>query len=187
MGTVRILLGIICLNLVFSNGVFKRNMLSKSVDPVRTEQNREALVKIAEGEIGVRELTGHNDGKRIGIYQKYAGIHPGDAYCAAYISWVFGQAGYVRPRSGWCPDLFPATRLAKCALPGDILGIYFPDLKRIAHVGLVVGQRGHWVESCEANTNVAGSREGDGVYRKVRHIRTISKIADWVAERSVTR
>jgi len=65
-------------------------------------------------------------------------------------------------------------------LPGDVLGIYFPNLNRIAHVGIVEKLMGHWCVSIEGNTSVSGSREGDGVYRKIRHLKTIHSLADWI-------
>jgi len=46
---------------------------------------------------------------------------------------------------------------------GDIFGIYFPDKKRIAHVGFVDQWQEDWVITVEGNTNGSGGREGDGV------------------------
>jgi hypothetical protein len=116
-------------------------------------------------------------------YLRSVGLHAGDPYCAAFISYLFLKGNYKAPKSGWCPDLFPSSRLARSTLPGNVIGIYYIDKKRIAHVGLIEEMDGEWCLSIEANTNVAGSREGDGVYRKRRHIRTIYKISDWISER----
>lgn len=137
------------------------------------------LLDIAKREIGVRELTGLNDGVRVGEYQKAAACRKGDAWCACFVSWVFKTAGYARPRTGWSPDLFPAKRLVSEPIPGTVLGIYFPELKRIAHCGLVTGIKGDWITSCEGNTNIAGSREGDGVYQRIRHRKSIRRFAEW--------
>ena len=142
-----------------------------------------AIVTTASHEIGVRELTEHNDGKRVEAYLSAVGLTKGAPYCAAFVSFVFAKCGQSKPRTGWCPDLFPASRLARAALPGDVAGIYFPEKGRVAHVGIVVHQIGSWVTTTEANTNVAGSNEGDGVYKKLRNIKTIHSIADWVTER----
>lgn len=139
------------------------------------------LVKRARRELGVRELTGNNDGMRVKLFLKCVGINIPAPWCAAYISFVFAQEGYPLPHSAWSPDLFPVSRLARSALPGDVLGIYFPELHRIAHVGIVEKMDGDWCLSIEGNTNVAGSRTGGGVYRKRRHVRTISKYADWIS------
>lgn len=61
-----------------------------------------------------------------------------------------------------------------------VMGIYFPSKGRIAHCGIVTAVKGEWIESTEGNTNVAGSREGDAVMKKLRHKRTIAKYADWM-------
>lgn len=61
-----------------------------------------------------------------------------------------------------------------------VLGIYFPALKRIAHCGIVSALRGDFVETIEGNTSADGSREGTGVFRRLRHKRTIAKYSDWL-------
>jgi hypothetical protein len=63
---------------------------------------------------------------------------------------------------------------------GLVFGIYFPDLKRIGHCGFVEGVRGEWVQTIEGNTGPEGSREGIGVFRRLRHKRSICKYADWI-------
>ncbi len=145
-------------------------------------KSRLLLVKIAQGELGLREKTGRNDGKRIGEFLTVAGLRRPEPWCAAFVSWVFAEAGFEKPRSGWSPDLFPVSRLARSALPGNVIGIYFPEKKRIAHVGLIEKEDGDWLISLEGNTNITGSREGDGVYRKRRHRKSIYKISDWVSQ-----
>lgn len=146
-------------------------------------KSRASLISYAEKEIGVREQTGNNDGPRISQYLHTVGLSHREPYCAAFVCWVYAQAGFNQPRSGWSPDLFPGSRLARSALPGDVLGIYFKAYGRIAHVGLIVRQEGDFIISIEGNTNLAGSREGEGVYLKKRHIKTIHSMADWVKER----
>jgi hypothetical protein len=76
----------------------------------------------------------------------------------------------------------PAYRTGRLATPiaGDIFGLYFPDKKRIAHAGFVDQWDGTWMISVEGNTNVSGSREGDGVYRKRRLVRTVYKVARYL-------
>jgi len=56
---------------------------------------------------------------------------------------------------------------------------YFPDKKRIAHVGFVDSWDDKYVITVEGNANEAGSREGDGVYRKRRLIGSIYQVARW--------
>ncbi len=137
------------------------------------------LIPIAEAELWVREETGNNDGTRVEEYQAAAGLKKGDPYCAAFISWVFKQAGYNAPRTGWSPSLFPVAKLVKAAAPGNVFGIYFPSLKRIAHCGFVASVKGDWIGTIEANTNISGNREGDGVHKRLRHKKSIYRYSEW--------
>lgn len=151
-------------------------------DSFAGEKIRGSLLAIAEKEVGVRERSGNNDGERVELYLKYIGLPKGHAWCAAYTSWVYGKAGLSRPRTGWTPALFPENRLVKKPKPADLFGIYFPSLKRIAHTGFVVSIKSDWVLTIEGNTNIEGGREGDGVYKKRRHLRTIAKFANWIGK-----
>ncbi len=179
MATTRILLLLFCFAPVFGSWLPERDLLIFPVSMKRAEEQlaAAALIRIAEKELGVRELSGRNDGARVEVYLRHVGLKKGYAWCAAFVSWVHGQAGYAKPKSAWSPDLFPASKRCLSAQPGAVLGIYIPALKRIAHVGLVTGIRQDWVESIEGNTNAAGSREGDGVYRRFRHKRFINAYA----------
>ena len=171
MATAKFILGILCLAAFGRGHVPNRHLLKE-------EPNQ--IIAIAEKELGVHEATGNNDGKRVESYLKYVDCSKGAPWCAAFVSWVFHQAGYDKPRTAWSPDLFPSRLSVTVVKPGLVLGIYFKDLGRIAHCGIVTGSRGDWVSSIEGNTNVSGSREGDGVYRKLRHIKTINRFADWL-------
>jgi hypothetical protein len=64
---------------------------------------------------------------------------------------------------------------------GEIFGLYFKSKKRVAHVGAVLEDFGDgWVLTIEGNTNDAGSREGNGVYTRLRHKSQIYVVARWV-------
>lgn len=65
---------------------------------------------------------------------------------------------------------------------GDVFGIYFPDKKRIAHVGFIDHWDGTWLITVEGNTNSSGSREGDGVYRKRRPVQSIYQVARYIVQ-----
>jgi cell wall-associated NlpC family hydrolase len=187
MATIKLFFSIICFAFVSGNGMLGGNLLRapQITYAARAGSNtelpqRSSLVGIARGELGVREQTGNNDGPRVESYLRSVGLKKGQAWCAAFVSWIYAQAGFAKPRSGWSPDLFPSSRLARSALPGDVLGIYFKAYKRIAHVGLVIKQDGDWMLSVEGNTNLEGSREGQGVYLKKRHRKTICAFSDWL-------
>lgn len=184
MSTIHILLCVICLVITLGFGMPQRNLLKHQQRfATLADWKRAALLRTAAKEVGVRELTGNNDGVRIKIYLAAVDIKSNAPWCAAFVSWVYQVNGYTQPHSAWSPDLFPRARLTAKPLPGDVMGIYFPALKRIAHVGLIIGQKNDWIISIEGNTNISGSRNGDGVYRKMRHIRTIYRTANWLKER----
>jgi len=139
-------------------------------------------------EVGIRELTGNNDGMQVQVYLKYVGLQKGNPWCAAFVCWVLGQNNISNPKSGYCPTLFSGQnevwkRTLKnnfSPLPGDVFGIYFPEKKRIAHVGFVDTWTSKTVNTVEGNTNDAGSREGDGVYRKIRLTRQIYAVTRFI-------
>jgi hypothetical protein len=174
MSTIRVLLVIICF--VAVNGYRLPNRYLLSADA----QQREQLLKIAGKEIGVREKSGHNDGERVEAYLESVRLKKGQPWCAAFISWVFKQGAYAQPRTGWSPALFNTKVNTKVVQAGNVFGIWFSNLKRIAHVGLVEKREGDWLVTIEGNTNVAGGREGDGVYRKRRPLKSIYAFADWL-------
>jgi hypothetical protein len=65
---------------------------------------------------------------------------------------------------------------------GDVFGIYFPDKNRIAHTGFIDQWDGTWLITVEGNTNDSGGREGDGVYRKRRPVKSIYQVARYIRQ-----
>jgi len=154
----------------------------------------EAVAQAAESKIGVRESGGPNKGASLAPFfaadwYDPNGAAPGDdgyAWCAAFVCWcvqvaVAGRSiTFERPRtpSAWGMEawslaqdnstwtLKPAGRDIQ---RGDIVVFNF------SHVGIAVGpvDSNGFVPTVEGNTNAAGSREGDGVYRKLRSIQSI--------------
>lgn len=60
--------------------------------------------------------------------------------------------------------------------PGDFVVFDF------SHIGLVVKDKGNHIETIEANTNSAGSRDGDGVWQKLRSrslVQCFVRVLDW--------
>lgn len=138
----------------------------------------------------MRERSGQNDGARVATYLRAVGYGEGYPWCAAFVSWAFQEAGIDAARTAWAPAWFPAGRLVYrrgdrgyVAQPGDVFGLYYPRKGRIAHVGFIDGEAGGFYITVEGNTNGAGSREGDGVYRKRRAKRTIYRASRWVPSR----
>ena len=141
-------------------------------------QVRSRILEIAAAEIGVREATGRNDGARVEEYLRYTGLGRGHEWCAAFVSWCYGQAGLSQPRNPWSPALFPHARQYKSGvraiLPADLFAIYGTTAKRINHVGIVRGQEGSYIRTIEGNSN-------NRVESRRRHVRTLYAFADWAS------
>jgi hypothetical protein len=146
------------------------------------------VMKICHSQIGVREKY-LNAGPEVEKYLRYVNLPKGNPWCAAFVCWVYGQANVPNPRTGWSPDLFPASRIVWQRTPGgklqspkpaDVFGIYFPEKGRIAHVGFVDEWKEPWLITVEGNTNLADSREGDGVYRRRRLTRSVYQVARYI-------
>lgn len=115
---------------------------------------RQRVVSVARGELGVKELTGRNDHPRIMQYLRVCGIRKPSPWCASWLSFCFYQAQVPAPRdarsgswnrpqrviwrsSMWHPPMVP--------LPGDVFWIP-------GHVGLVdTWMEGPHFKSIEGN------------------------------------
>ncbi len=157
----------------------------------QAQPSKRQLVKyIYDSQLHVREKTGKNDGIEVESYLRYTGLGKGYAWCASFVCWTLGQADVPNPKNAWSPALLPTSRLiyqhGKNSLQGipqtaDVFGIYYSNLKRIGHVGFIdQWQSGSYTITVEGNTNGAGSREGDGVYRKRRLKNQIYKVATYI-------
>ncbi len=102
------------------------------------------------------------------------------------VIWVRGESGKVKGESLTnVPTLSPPRRVTgnwQLATPNtaDLFGLYFPEKKRIAHVGFIDAWADKWLITVEGNTNISGDREGDGVYRKRRLVRSIYRVARYI-------
>jgi hypothetical protein len=108
----------------------------------------EAIARKAESKIGVRESGGPNKGAALKDFFE------ADSY----------DPNVAQDRSTW--TLKPAGRDIE---RGDIIVFNF------SHVGIAAGApdvNGNF-STVEGNTNQAGSREGDGVYRKIRNVSSV--------------
>lgn len=150
---------------------------------------REAVIGTAIAQSHVREASGNNDGIEVEKYLVSVNLKKGNPWCAAFVSWCLQQVHIVNPKSGWSPNWFPASKVIYTrgnsihqATPqaADVFGIWFPERKRIAHVGFILQWSDKTSLTIEGNTNEAGSREGDGVYRKRRLARQIYKVSSWI-------
>ncbi|TJZ53828.1 peptidoglycan-binding protein [Sphingobacterium olei] len=144
------------------------------------------MTTIATAELGIKEATGNNDGKRVEQYLRYTNLGKGHQWCAAFVSWCYGQAGLTQPRNPWSPALFPNARtywkrgkfanlqIREFAI-ADVFGIYSSSAKRINHVGLIKERDNKYLITIEGNSN-------NRVESRRRHLSTIYALADWITE-----
>ena len=176
MATGKIVLGFFCLIALGSSwGTERRNLTQ---DPRQEAYQR--VLTAAQKEVGVREGRVANTGTRVSEYLRYVGFKTPQPWCAAWVSYVFKQAGFGAPRTAWSPALFPQSRQVREPAPGVVFGIYYAALGRVGHCGVVERLAGDWVYSIEGNTGSRNERDGDGVWRKLRHRRSIRCYADWL-------
>lgn len=167
--------------------------LPKPVTPEPTD--REKVLAIASSQVGIVEKTGRNDGD-VEKYIASVGLNPkgGYPYCAAFNFWVGKEAlgsANPYPKSAWSPDhVKGGSRTASTTIikGGETFGIHFANLKRIGHTGLLESFDGTNFITIEANTSAnaavgsAADRDGQGVFRKRRHWRTVHSTRDWIGE-----
>jgi hypothetical protein len=152
----------------------------------------EAVLRVAAGEIGVREATGNNDGARVMAYLKSTGNVKGEPYCASFVHWCGLTALKERnpyPRSASSvAQVKGGTRDVTTARPGATFGVWSSSKGRVAHTGLVEKRQGNFLVTIEGNTSNAaalGSAEdreagaGGGVYRKRRPVSTIYNVKNY--------
>jgi len=158
-----------------------------TVIPGKTD-NRQKVREIYQSQLGVREATGHNDGRDVAMYLRSTGIKFPAAWCSAFVRWVFDSAHVKTTITAWSPTaenkrdiIYKNGTFAREPLPGDIFCLYFSSLGRIGHTGFYDGRLNDRVyKTIEGNTNDAGSREGDGVYIKYRSFRATYSISNWI-------
>lgn len=149
------------------------------------------IVRVALQEEGVEEIDGTNCGFRVNQYKAATNLPAAESWpwCAGFVDWVVREAmrecgiqetaTFKRPRTAgawdlinWslCQDDTTQTRKnpGSDIRAGDIVVFTF------SHCGIcVMDADDEQVWTVEGNTDLAGSREGGGVYRKTRPLRRI--------------
>ena len=160
--------------------------------PINITEAALALIATATAEAnkGVREV-GKNAGPDVEKYLHCLGMTKGSPWCAAFVSWcVMTSRGLAKPPK-WCSgsavSLFqmsgknavkvtPVDADFKSKVKPGYIWSRAQDPAAAAaarkgswcqgHTGIVVAVDAVGWHTIEGNTNAAGSREGDGVYRK---------------------
>jgi hypothetical protein len=141
--------------------------------------------------LGVREVGGNNRGPAVEAILAAADQKPGQPWCGAFSLVVHKAAGIYMPgnpaRYAWSPTWFHSSKVVwrrgdlveSVVHVGDQIGLYYPKIKRIGHVGTIVAIEGRWLVTIEGNTNGMGSRDGSGVHKQRRRIDSIYVISRW--------
>ena len=167
--------------------------MSAIIPRLTPAQLRDALARIAEGELGVREVGGNNKGPRIRVYQSATWLKPDAwAWCAAFVCWTIRewlkapavlQALNLTPAKAekWRPKTAAAFGLENWAemhgmkVLGEDAEVRRGDLFTldVSHVGIIRrdAPARYPIRTIEGNTSPAGSNEGGGVYSLTRQNR----------------
>lgn len=147
------------------------------------------VISTLSSQVGVKELTGKNDGKEVEAYLKAVGLGKGYAWCQAFIFWGFDMASKKldmpnpMPKTAGVLDNWNKSKkyqLAKGVRPkeGDVFAMDFG--KGQGHTGIVTDVIGDYIHTIEGNTSAdpklpTEDREGQGVFRRRRAISSINK------------
>jgi len=127
------------------------------------------LASVGESQIGVLEQPlGSNWGPKVKEYLNSTGINFPAPWCAAFVNWclnTLGQKGY----GAYVPSWDKKELRVETPKRNDLGLVWFSSMKRYAHIYIVTGRPSpRSVESVEENTNNGGSREGIGVFKRIR-------------------
>lgn len=140
------------------------------------------IVDIALNEVG------NNEGNRSHHkYEAYNGLSDSQPWCAAFVTWCAGQAGYldkgIFPRFVGCTTGFNQFKslgadvhLASSGYnpkAGDIIFFSWNGTNSLSHVGIVLSSDNQFVYTVEGNTSCQGNAASkcggyDGVSKKAR-------------------
>lgn len=132
-------------------------------------------VRIATSQTGYKEGVSRGRGNND---QKYSDQLPGfswsdgQPWCATFVQWCLWQVGVSVPqgaRSASCQISASAYRNAGrfTEYPGVAFQVFFGP-EGGTHTGIVYRYDDTYIYTVEGNTNVTGSPEGDGVYKRKR-------------------
>ena len=180
----------------------------------RVTELRKQLLDITESQVGVRELTGNNDGKQIKAYLKSVGLKEGSPWCAAFVVWCHLQISYdfPIPATAWSPAMFTHNlvyhkhhiRMSPW-IPrgGEVAGIYYASKKRVAHAVIIERQQSNHFITYEGNTSLMGAildklnltreekdeldREGIWVAKKIRKPNDIYVASDYIGGEEIAK
>lgn len=183
LSSVLVLAIFLCLpNLLHSQPVFHR---------LTASETRAEIIKLARECVGIKEVPkGSNWGRDVQAFLWHVKIKFPAPWCAAFLAYLFHQNCVDIPFSGYVPNWsigefkpyvkynsFKDGKLSpKDIYPGDLGTIYFPSMKRAAHIFIIIEVHATYVVTVEGNSNSGGSREGWIVVLKQRSLNEIYQL-----------
>lgn len=155
------------------------NSLHKA--PVTRELIAKTIVKHMSKHLGQRETHGSNRSPLIDSILKWVGTSLGNPYCAAAVSKAVDEACLElglknpTPKTAGSQKMISQTpmkyRKASSGKIGDIGGMRSKSDPSKGHVYVLTADEANGKHpTVEANTNLAGDREGDGWFERVRDL-----------------
>jgi hypothetical protein len=138
--------------------------------------------------IGVVENPrGSNWGPEVKQFISHVGFKSPIPWCAAYVKAGFDTVGIKTTITAFSPTANNAKnrvyfrgKWLKEPRAGDVFTIYYPSMGRIAHTGYFSRMiNSSMVETIEGNTNPGGGRDGYGVFKRRRPLRSLYSITRW--------
>jgi hypothetical protein len=132
------------------------------------------------------EPKNSNKGQAVEAFLKVTGLGGGYPWCAAYVAFcgqsAFG-ARWPLPLTAGCAALGQAADkkgiLTATPHVGDVFLLYYPSLGRFAHTGFITAIVGASCRTIEGNTNDGGSRDGWGVFERMRSFGDRDRFIHW--------
>lgn len=138
-------------------------------------------------DVALKEIGNHEGNRSHHKYEAYNGLSDSEPWCAAFVTWCAGQAGYldkgIFPRFVGCTTGFKLFKSTNADIhyassgytpkAGDIVFFSWTGTNDLDHVGIVLSADNSLVYTVEGNTTCAGDAVKlcagtDGVSKKAR-------------------
>ena len=170
----------------------RRRAKTRARMEARRETATEKVVRIAHGELGVKESPANsNDGPRVRVYQNITkAFHA--PWCASFCCWLLRAVGYRRKLPylpAWCQGWVNAADShfegmrrvpAKVARPGDYVIYDWNNDSLADHIGLLISKvEDDKFTAIEGNTSFGNNSNGGQVmerHRTTADVRTFIRV-----------
>jgi hypothetical protein len=163
--------------------------LVRVVEAVVIISEVDMVIRVASATLGASEVPAKSN-RGPYVERVLAGTHTpaGKPWCAAWVTdvgtsalgqtWPVPRTASVQAMAEWAES--KGVRYVSKPKIGDLFCLWFPELNRYAHVGLVTGLVGGKIVTVEGNTSGAGERDGWLVASKTRTLGKMDRLIRWV-------